>query len=163
MISSLACPRCKSELTQKLAVIIAIGAPAGADRKTRLSTSAGVIPASSIAFPALCQCDIAKRFARDLSPRPPALETTVSVVILALSIFVGLESSIFFSSTACGWVAGVSFAAILAGSWQDMKGRNKPEARALDLKKQRWRESGCHCIRCGHTFIPGQDEIYDFS
>lgn len=168
MASELACPKCQSEDTQKISVIIEHGTTE-IETETR-STGVGFGSRGSVGFgvgksstSGVAQTTLAKKFSEELNTPASILQGIIGAILLVASIYVGIKVGGFFSSSFIGWSSGIVL--FLAAAYFASTTILKPSdaAIALEKRKELWKESGCYCNRCGNPFIPGSNEVYNFS
>lgn len=169
------CPKCKHENTQSVELII----KAGTHNITTTTSTVGVGVSSSGSVGMLSASsttkgqsvsDLAKelsaKFAFTQSNSAGWMIIAMLVMCIGLSYFiVSLLSALVAKGVWVVVVPGVAmFVALLTVTYpRFFKSRIEREKadnkRGLELW-QRWTTKGFFCHRCGHTFIPGSDEVY---
>lgn len=175
MSSELACPKCQSENTQKISLIIeqgtietegqsnTFGSAIGSDGSYASGSSRTIINTSS-------QSQIAKKLEAEIDEYrkkvggSPIMGAYVLLLFIGIPLFIyaGYKANSFFYSTWIGWAVGIALfitSTVLIDSL-DNKGWFAPDEKTKIWwdRLDRWGSNGCYCHRCGNKFIPGSDE-----
>jgi hypothetical protein len=169
------CPKCKNANTQYIELIIKAGTHT---IKTTTSTSGVVVSSSgsvghvsaSSSTTGQAVSELAKELSMKFAPTQSNTAGWLIIGILVASLVLTYFLVSLMSSTlgknpwAIGIPGVVLFVAVLTFAYprflkvmiEKEKSNNK---RSLELW-QRWSTKGCFCHTCGHTFIPGSDEVF---
>lgn len=171
----MSCPKCQSENTQKISLIIeqgtiemegqakTYGAAIGSDGSYASGSSTSTISSTS-------QSQVAKKLETEISEYQSKVGGSpvmgfhflLFFVGLPLIIYIGFKAASFFNSTWAGWGIGISIflgATTLIQHLDDI-GKFAPDEKTKEWwnRLERWGKNGCYCHRCGNKFIPGSDE-----
>lgn len=165
MASELACPKCQSEDTQKISVIVEQGTTE-IETETR-GSAVGFGSGAGVGFgksstSGVAQTTLAKKFSEELTSPASIMQGIIGAILLVGSIYVGAKVGGYFHSSFAGWTSGVLL--FLSAAYFTSVTILKPSAAAheLDMRKQNWMKTGYYCNRCGNPFIPGSNEVYNF-
>lgn len=175
MSSDMSCPKCQSENTQKISLIIeqgtvetegqsnTFGSAIGSDGSYASGSSTTTINTSS-------QSQLAKKLETEIDEYrkkvggSPIMGAYVLLTFIGVPAFIyaGYKAASFFHATWIGWCVGISLfivGAVLIDTL-DKKGWFAPDEKTKVWwdRLDRWGEAGCYCHRCGNKFIPGSNE-----
>lgn len=175
MPPDMSCPKCQSENTQKISLIIeqgtvetegqssTVGSAISSDGTYASGSARTTINTSS-------QSVLAKKLETEINDYrqmvggSPIMGAYVLLTFIGVPIFIyiGFKVSSFFYSSWAGWGAGIALfiASSVLIDTLDKKGWFAPDEKTKIWwdRLDRWGENGCYCHRCGNKFIPGSDE-----
>ncbi|EKD98646.1 MAG: hypothetical protein ACD_23C00326G0002 [uncultured bacterium] len=164
MASDLSCPKCESENTQKISIIIA----SGTTNRESTSNVSGVAYGSGVSgyisgkqtTYSSSQTELAEKFSNELHKDSP-WSGLIGTLMAGVSIAAGIYAWKYFHSSTWGWSVGVG---VFFGICLLMAIYKPSEASAAKNELlRRWQDEGCYCHRCSHSFIPGSNEVYSYS
>lgn len=173
------CPKCKTENTQSIDVLVkantqvmsmttsTMGVGVGSSGGVGIGAGSSTTTGGSASMLAM---ELGKQYAYSEESNTTG-KVIVAMLVLSMIVSYDLVSrfpSLFSKSIWVIAITGVSmFVALMTLTYsfflkslmEKDKAKNKKRLEQRETR-ERWITKGFFCHRCGHTFIPGSDEIY---
>lgn len=171
------CPKCKNENTQAIDLLI----KANTQNISTTTSTAGVgvslsgdvsIGGASSTTKGQSVSELAKELSTKFNPKKFSIGETFGVILLLVSLLPTYLIHTLLNiriQVLWWWCIPITFIGICiflykTSSWfnkwlEEIKVNKEKNKQGLELWK-RWTTQGYFCHRCGHTFIPGSDEIF---